>query len=222
MSRILVDQVRSNSASGDAITLDGNGKCAINATTINSLTFPTSDGSADQIIKTNGSGTLSFVAAAAGITMADSWRITSDFTGDAPSGRVSSNWERFDTSPWENELGTGLTQSSGIFTFPTTGYYFLHWTHYARHNGGSAWNEMELTLTNDGGSNYTALHHTEMSWETSSTKYKKQSESAILDITNTSQQQFYFNIAVDDNSVVTIGATHKKQTGFDIFRLGDT
>ena len=51
MSRILVDQIRSNSASGDAITLDGNGKCAVNATTINSLTFPSSDGSADQIIK---------------------------------------------------------------------------------------------------------------------------------------------------------------------------
>ena len=66
MSRILVDQVRSNSASGDAITLDGNGKCAINATTINSLTFPTSDGSADQIIKTNGSGGLSFTTASGG------------------------------------------------------------------------------------------------------------------------------------------------------------
>ena len=62
MSRILVDQVRSNSASGDAITLDSNGKCAINATTINSLTFPTSDGSANQLLKTDGSGALSFVA----------------------------------------------------------------------------------------------------------------------------------------------------------------
>ena len=64
MSKILVDQIRSNSASADAITLDGSGKCAINATTINNLTFPTSDGSADQIIKTNGSGTLSFGATA--------------------------------------------------------------------------------------------------------------------------------------------------------------
>ena len=52
MSRILVDQIRSNSASGDAITLDGNGKCAISATTINSLTFPTADGSANQVLKT--------------------------------------------------------------------------------------------------------------------------------------------------------------------------
>ena len=66
MSRILVDSIRSNSASGDAITLDGSGKCAISATTINSLAFPTSDGSANQLLKTNGSGALSFVDSAAG------------------------------------------------------------------------------------------------------------------------------------------------------------
>jgi hypothetical protein len=81
MSRILVDQVRSNSASGDAITLDGNGKCAINATTINSLTFPTSDGSANQLIKTNGSGALSFVDSAVGGKVLQV--IEKQMTGDA-------------------------------------------------------------------------------------------------------------------------------------------
>ena len=29
-------------------------------------------------------------------------------------------------------------------------------------------------------------------------------------------------MSVDNNSVITIGASNKKQTGFDIFRLGDT
>lgn len=154
------------------------------------------------------------------ISMADSWRITSDFTGD--QNVMSSNWERFDTSPWENKLGTGLTESSGVFTFPSTGYYFLVWVHYARHNAHSAWNEMELSVTNDGGSNYTQLNHTEMSWKSDSTDYKKAVESTILDITNVSNQKFYFKMSVDNNSVITIGASNKKQTGFDIFRLGDT
>ena len=186
-------------------------------------TLPQTDGSAGQVLQTNGSGVLSWVTLpSSGLTMADSWRIHTDFTGDAPSGIISSNWERFDTSPWENKLGTGLTESSGIFTFPSTGYYFLHWTHYARLNGNSAWNEMELNITNDGGSNYTSMQHTEMSWNSSGTHYKKQSESAILDITNVSNQKFYFNVGVDNNSVVTIGSSTKKQTGFDIFRLGDT
>ena len=34
MSTIKVDGIRSNSASSDAITLDGNGKCAVTGTTI--------------------------------------------------------------------------------------------------------------------------------------------------------------------------------------------
>ena len=95
MSRILVDQVRSNSASGDAITLDGNGKCAINATTINSLTFPTSDGSANQLLKTNGSGALSFVDSAVGgkILQVKSANFTSQFAHNSSSGTgfVSTN-----------------------------------------------------------------------------------------------------------------------------------
>ena len=94
MSRILVDQVRSNTASGDAITLDGNGKCAINATTINSLTFPTADGSANQVLKTNGSGALSFGADVGGkILQVKSANFTSQFAHNSSSGTgfVSTN-----------------------------------------------------------------------------------------------------------------------------------
>ena len=94
MSRILVDQIRSNSASGDAITLDGNGKCAVNATTINSLTFPTADGSANQVLKTNGSGALSFGADVGGkILQVKSANFTSQFAHNSSSGTgfVSTN-----------------------------------------------------------------------------------------------------------------------------------
>ena len=94
MSRILVDQIRSNSASGDAITLDGNGKCAISATTINSLTFPTADGSANQVLKTNGSGALSFGADVGGkILQVKSANFTSQFAHNSSSGTgfVSTN-----------------------------------------------------------------------------------------------------------------------------------
>ena len=94
MSRILVDQVRSNSASGDAITLDGSGKCAINATTINNLTFPTADGSANQVLKTDGSGSLSFGADVGGkILQVKSANFTSQFAHNSSSGTgfVSTN-----------------------------------------------------------------------------------------------------------------------------------
>ena len=220
MSRILVDQVRSNSASGDAITLDGSGKCAINATTINSLTFPTSDGSADQIIKTNGSGALSFTTAAGGITEADHWRINTNFTGD--SVPISANWERADRATFEGKLGTGLTESSGVFSFPSTGWYFCIWHHYYYASGDSPWNEMGCAFSNDSGANWIDTAHTEGWYERSGTAYTKQSCSQIFDITNISTQRMRFRVDVDNNSTATLGNTNTTHTGFQIIRLGDT
>ena len=183
-------------------------------------TLPQTDGSSGQVLQTNGSGVLSWTTISSGLSMADSWRITANVTGDV---NPLTNWERFDTSPWESNLGTGMSESSGVFTFPSTGYYFLAWSHYIYRNGNSSWNEMELQLSNDGGSNYTAMNHTEMfTTIAASTVYAKATETALLDITNVSNQKFRFKVAVDDNSVVTLGNTSKKQTGFDVFKLGDT
>ncbi len=128
MSRILVDQIRSNSASGDAITLDGNGKCAVNATTINSLTFPSSDGSADQIIKTNGSGALSFTA----MPTSAAGSVYDTFHGQGFSssgnGYITSGWGKpgGPGGSWANgPSGKLITESSGIFSFPSTGIYYV-------------------------------------------------------------------------------------------------
>ena len=52
-----------------------------------------------------------------GITMADNWRITSDVTGT--NSPLTNNWEQVDTNGM-GTIGSAMTQSSGIFTFPTT------------------------------------------------------------------------------------------------------
>jgi len=184
--------------------------------------LPVADGSAGQYMKTDGSGNLAFATlpAAGGITEADSWRLTTNFTGDAVP--ISSNWERGDSSPWEGKLGTGLTESSGVFTFPSTGWWFVNWSHYFYYNTFSDWNEMAIELSNDSGSNWTQYHNTEATAGRDGPNWLKQTESMIMDITNVSTQKMRFRVDVDNNSVVTQGNTSKKQTGFDIFRLGDT
>jgi hypothetical protein len=49
----------------------------------------------------------------------DSWRLTSNFTTDAAT---ISGWERTDDATFAY-AGTGMTESSGVFTFPKTGLY---------------------------------------------------------------------------------------------------
>ena len=51
----------------------------------------------------------------AGITVADQWRLNTSFTGGADP--IASNLERVDGTG-QGYIGSAMTQSSGIFTFP--------------------------------------------------------------------------------------------------------
>lgn len=85
-------------------------------------------GTANQVIKVNSGATgLEFGTLSAGITEADVWRVTTTFTGQ--NGIFNSNWERADTTGY-TVLGTGMTEASGVFSFPSTGYYSIYFKTY--------------------------------------------------------------------------------------------
>ena len=52
--------------------------------------------------------------------MQTSWRVHTNFNGSG-SGNIDSNWERNDTT--FDKIGNGMTESSGVFTFPSTGIW---------------------------------------------------------------------------------------------------
>ena len=66
-----------------------------------------------------------------GITQADMWRKSANQT--MPSNAViSSDWERADTDG-ATYIGTGLTESSGVFSFPATGIYLINFKYHYRY-----------------------------------------------------------------------------------------
>ena len=198
MSRILVDQIRSNSASADAITLDGSGN----------LTIP-------------GNATCSGTATGfgGGITMADNWRINSGFAGEATP--IANNWERGDGT-FEGYMGSsGLTESSGVFTFPSTGWYFVTFQHYVQYTT-SVYNEMYLQFTSDSGSNWTDSVHTSCWTDNSSTTYQMATASQLFDLTNVSTQKMRFRIRLGNTNTSNGANSAYTLTGFYIIRLGDT
>ena len=96
-SKLIVNSIRHTGASADAITMDASGN----------VTFPAN-------------ATCSGTAAGfGGITMVDNWRLSVGFVGGTQD--LTSNWERNDDN--FSKIGTGMTESSGIFTFPETGIY---------------------------------------------------------------------------------------------------
>jgi hypothetical protein len=56
----------------------------------------------------------------------DMWRITTDMsvTSGAVRYGITSNWERADTGSF-SLTGTGMTESSGVFSFTSTGKYYV-------------------------------------------------------------------------------------------------
>src|SRR6056300_1742161 len=139
-----------------------------------------------------------------GITEADMWRLTSNKSG---TGDITANLERPDTAGF-GYLGTGMTESSGIFTFPSTGIYRIQATFEANANAD---NYIQTTTDN---STYIDATIVRPKGDGNTTG------SFIFDVTNTSTHKVKFNVRV--NSGVTLGNTDFNRTYFEFIRLGDT
>jgi hypothetical protein len=61
-----------------------------------------------------------------GITETDQWRLTADFSTGGDNF-LTTNLERVDNTGF-GYIGTGMTESSGVFTFPSTGIYLVNFT----------------------------------------------------------------------------------------------
>ena len=61
-----------------------------------------------------------------GITEADQWRLTTNQSISSTADQlITANLERVDTAPQGYLAGSGMSQSSGVFTFPSTGIWLV-------------------------------------------------------------------------------------------------
>ena len=148
----------------------------------------------------------------------DSWRISSDFTNAASP---ITTWERVDTS--FDKIGTGLTHSSGIFTFPSTGKYYISAWLTGDLNGSSRYNQLALQHTPDN-STYTTraisdslviqVSSAEGSWNCALNYF--------VDIENTTNDKIKFLFSTANSSVRVFGNTNTSYSGFTCIKLGAT
>jgi len=166
-------------------------------------------------------GTLPTSNYTSGITVADQWRLTTDFTGVA--NPITSNLEQNDSSGNGVPLGSSMTQSSGVFTFPSTGIYMIIATLQGRGNNGStgvADSEFRLTIkvTTDN-STYTEVGFNATG--VASGAYGASTCHYVFDVTDTSTHKCSFRV-FNNVSPMTHGDSSKNETHFTFIRLGDT
>ena len=179
--------------------------------------LPGADGTSGQAMVTDGSGGLSFatVGGVAGITMMDQWRITND-NNKTDGQTIDSNWERTDTL--FAQIGTGVSESSGIFTFPQTGIYLLMCQHQM--GGSASYAGIALQASSDSGGSYTSLTQGYQNMSTVG-GYHHVTMHAILDLTNASTFRVRL-VAVNNASTQYSGSSSYFRNGITFIRIGDT
>ena len=146
------------------------------------------------------------------------WRITSGYTGNTEP--ITANWERADTDSF-TVLGTGLSNSSGIFTFPSTGYYFIDFQASFTRNGDKRGVGCNINVTTDNSSySDTSASATFVQQTESDATSAFAKTSAIVDVTDTANVKVHFGAGATDVSVN--GNSNSNQTGFICIKLADT
>ena len=153
-----------------------------------------------------------------GITEVDQWRITANHSGVAV---VTSNWERVDTYSY-GRLGTGMSESSGIFTFPSTGIYRIDFYATTLTSGGSTgFLRADIDHTEDDGTYNTAS--VGYSGIYTDGAYSNISIFSIFDVTNVSTHKVRFELGQNSSATpIFTGATSQTRTSALFTRLGDT
>jgi hypothetical protein len=159
-----------------------------------------------------------------GLTEFDQWRISTDF--DIPNSVtvINSGWERSD-EPSYSLIGTGMTESSGVFTFPSTGYYLVTFTaQVASGNYASTNSEIHIQATIDN-SSYDRIALGWVGYKGGANPISRTTSScqAIIDVTNTANVKVRFTCTDNDNVTIGLeGTSVANHTSATFIKLGNT
>ena len=241
-----------SSASNPAMTAKGNGSdvegyiqlnCRVNSHGVKLKSPPHSSGqsytmvlpdnqvAADKFLKVKsitGSGAtavgqLEYSDVTFGITHAEAWRVTTAYSTNSGNEVYPTNWEKDDHNNAGSLGASGMSQSGGVFTFPTTGIWEVTWAAYGRaaNSSASTLNSVIIKSTNNN-SSYTNASVMYFSIQNESTyNYGFGSTKFIIDVTDTSNVKVKLG-TYSYNFVEWESSSNYNLNVATFIRLGDT
>ena len=183
--------------------------------------LPNADGGAGQFLHTNGSGALAF--ANAGILMADQWLLTSNFSPGGAVSLINSGWGQVSRAGY-GIIGSSMTQSSGVFTYPQTGIYFVEFTCGLISTSQQRYMGSRIQTTHNNSSYAHAtdvLNHCGLT--NSFGAYIQTTSSVIQDVQDVTQDKIRFSAVSFTPANTTVQGDSSRAVTFVTFiRLGDT
>jgi len=148
------------------------------------------------------------------------WRLSATQSSMDSGDFITDNWEQADTN--YSNIGSAMTQSSGVFTFPETGVYLIGfvWTGY-----GGAQSQDYI-----GGNIYATVNDSSYSKVTACISGRGSDDdvfmtnhaSYMFDVTSTSTHKIKFAVECENNGMQCLGNSSDNRTYATFIRLGDT
>ena len=149
---------------------------------------------------------------AGGITVADQWRLTSDIATDTSP---LTNWERVDSSG-QGSIGSAMTVSSGLFTFPSTGIYLVSAT-ACGHEGSSTDNLVQFDFYYNSVRLFQVFQQFPIA-----DGFATGHNSALADVTDVAQTGKFHYANASSPATELKGSSSINMTTATFIRLGDT
>jgi len=187
------------------------------------VALPLKDSAGNSVLSESGGvvtlGNASVDETFAGMMEVDQWYLTAVVGG----GYITTNWARNNFTGF-SKIGTGLTESSGVFSFPRTGVYeIISSFSFTESTGGNDANVSALlTVSNDNGSTFNNVQimrslHLDNSYETMSTSTFILNVNSISG-SDTVKIQFLAD-SINSGNFIN-GSTSFMESNFTIKRLG--
>ena len=192
------------------------------------ITFklPQADGSAGQVLQTDGNGNLSWVtpgtATTNGITMADKWGLTGNYNLSNANTyyTITGTWAKGTSAGYNTgSIGSAMTESSGVFTFPSTGIYYIVYDCLT----GTSNDQLNMwSYIAVGADNTSTTYLSVKASSGDSGTMNTVTHSGLLDVTNTSTQKVFVRGYAANTGVYVSGNANLQRSTITFIRLGDT
>ena len=206
-------------ASGTMLATDGSGASltALNASELGSGTVPTArlgSGTASSTTILYGDQTYK-TEPAAGLTAADQWYLTTSLS--TSNSDVTANLAQ-NTGDGRGSLGSAMTESSGVFTFPSTGYWLVIFDAAIESSSvNSRYIGCEIKCAG------TSIQRTSSNiTNTGEARDATAAVFAIIDCDDTSVDTILFNFNGAATTSLAGASGVQRKTTFTFIRLGDT
>ena len=149
--------------------------------------------------------------------MVDEWRTNSSQDQGSGAVVVASNWERNDNN--FALIGQGMTESSGVFSFPTTGIYLIRAAINFYSSGAASYMGCLIDASTDSGSSYSVIANNYAS-TANNTYYTNATAQAVFDVTNVSTHKVRMKTNMPGTNSL-LGSDYQR-TCMHFSRIGNT